>query len=491
MKKQLTKTRFAVPVLTAMIMTACNVGGDMAGIGGSGFISTGTITGFGSVYVNGVRFETDQARFEVEGRLDATESDLRVGMVVQVQGSVNADGSTGTASFIRYADDLQGPVTAIDEVTTDPDIRRLTVLGQTVVISAADTSYDDVRFDTIEVGQMLEISGYYDHNGELQASYIELKDANDDIEIRGVIEELNGFEFTVRGVAVDASSASIEDFANGQLQEGVYVEVEGYFDSNTNTLIASEVEAEDDLYDDDREVEIEGYITSYTDNNHFEVNGVPVDASGVSTSLQLRLGERVEVEGYMRNGVLIAEEIELRGGNTEISARLEAVDLNSQQFTLKPVSDQPAITVQISDLTRMEDDLDDDDRLLLTDLQPGNFITVRGFEMDNNIVAATRVKREDDDDDEVEVQGVVDAYTPTSVTVLGVEFMVDGSTEYEDDDGITLNGPADFASAFVIGQTLVSIEDDIISSTGMGDGIADEIEIEDDGDSGDDDDNDD
>lgn len=486
MKKQFTRTRFAVPVLTAMVMAACNGGGDLAGIGGSGFISTGTITGFGSVYVNGVRFETDQARFEVEG-VDGTQDDLRVGMVVQVQGSLNADGSTGTASFIRYADDLQGPVSAI-ETTADPDIKRLTVLGQTVVISASDTAYDDVRFDDIVVGQVLEISGYYDQNDELQASYVELKDDDDDVEIRGVIENLNGLEFTVRGIAVDASSASIEDFANG-LQNGIYVEVEGEFIGNV--LIASEVEAEDDLYDDDDEVEIEGYITQFTAMNDFAVNGVPVDASGVSTSLQLRLGERVEVEGYMRNGVLIAEEIELRGGNTEISARLEAVDLNSQQFTLKPVSDQPAITVQISDLTRMEDDLDDDDRLLLTDLQPGNFITVRGFEMDSNIVAVTRVKREDDDDDEVEVQGVVDAYTPTSVTVLGVEFMVDGSTEYEGDDGIILDGPADFDDAFVIEQTVVSIEDDIISSTGMGDGIADEIEIEDDGDSGDDDDNDD
>lgn len=480
MKNKLAKTRFVVPTLTAVVMAACNTGGDLAGIGGSGFISTGTVTGFGSVYVNGVKFETDQARFEVEGRLGATENDLRVGMVVQVQGSVNADGSTGTASFIRYADDLQGPVTAIDEVTTDPDIKHLTVLGLKVVISASDTSYDDVSFDDIKIGQMLEISGFYDQNGDLQASYVERRDANDEIEIRGVIENLNGLEFRVRGVAVDATSASIEDFVSGQLEEGVYVEVEGHFNSSGDVLIADEVEAEDDLYDDDDEVEIEGYVTRYTAIDDFEVNGVPVDASGISASLQLAEGDRIEVEGYMRNGVLIAEEIELRGGNVEISARLEQVYPDSQQFTLQPVSGQPAITVQISDLTRMEDDLGDDDRLSLADadLVPGNFITVRGFEADNNSVMATRVKREDSDDDAVEVQGVVDAYTLTSVTVLGVTFNVDGNTEYEGDDGITLDGPADFATAFDVGQTVISIEDEI-TAQGVGDGIADEIEIED------------
>ncbi len=483
MKNRFVKTRFAVPVLTAMIMAACNGGGgDLAGDGGSGLISSGTITGFGSVYVNGVKFETDQASFEVEG-LDGTQDDLRVGMVVQVQGSVNADGSTGTASFIRYADDLQGWVTAID--TTEPDIKRLTVMGQTVVISTADTSYDGLNYDTVETGQLIEISGYHDQNGELQASYIELKDVDDEAEIRGMIENLSGLSFTVRGISVDASSASIEGFASGQLQEGVYVEVEGSFDSSSNTLIASEVEAENDLYDDDNEVEIEGYITRFTAINDFEVNGVPVDASGISASLQLTLGERVEVEGYMRNGVLIAEEIELRDGNAKISARLEQVESSNQQFTLKPVSGQPAITVQISDLTRMEDDLGDDDRLLLADLQPGDFVTVRGFETDNNIVTATRVKREDDDDDSVQVQGVVDAHTLTSVTVLGVEFDVDGNTEYEGDGGITLNGPTDF-NALVIGQTVVSIEDEIINS-GLGDGIADEVEIEDDSDDGNDD----
>ena len=151
--------------------------------------------------------------------LDGSQDDLRVGMVVQVQGSVNADGSTGTASFIRYADDLQGPVSVIDEVATDPDIRRLTVLEQTVVISASDTSYEGTNFAAIQAGDFVEVSGFYDQNGDLQASYVELKDANDDIEIRGVIENLNGFEFIVRDVAVDATSAvSIEGFANGQLQ---------------------------------------------------------------------------------------------------------------------------------------------------------------------------------------------------------------------------------------------------------------------------------
>lgn len=473
MKKQLAKTRFAVPVLTAMVMAACNGGGDLAGIGGSGFISTGTVTGFGSVYVNGVKFETDQARFEVEG-LDGTQADLRVGMVVQVEGSVNADGNTGTASFIRYADDLQGPVSAID--ASDPDLKRLTVLGQTVVISAADTSYDGLSYDTITTGQLIEVSGFYDQNGDLQASYIELKDANDDIEIRGVIENLNGFEFTVRGLAVDASSAvSIEGFADGQLQEGVYVEVEGSFDSNTNTLIAREIEVEDDLYNDDDEVEIEGYITSYTDINNFEVNGIPVDASNISATLQLSAGIKIEVEGSIVNGVLVADEIELRGGNAEISARVDSVNVQGNSFTMAVVSGQPSVTVQISSVTRMEDDAEgSDDNLLLSELQMGDFIDVLGFEEGVSTVAATRVKREAEIKD-TELQGVVTAHNSGSVTVLGVNFQIDGTTEFEMNDvSLDINS---FLDRLTDGETVISIEDKV--ENGGPDGVADSVEIED------------
>ena len=41
-------------------------------------VSRGEVTGFGSVYVNGVRYATDSAAFLINGRL-GTEADLSVG----------------------------------------------------------------------------------------------------------------------------------------------------------------------------------------------------------------------------------------------------------------------------------------------------------------------------------------------------------------------------------------------------------------------------
>lgn len=64
-------------------------GGDIgggAGIGGTGFSSTGTIDGTGSIFVNGVRYDIDDAEIFVNGE-PATEADLKLGMVVVVAGT--------------------------------------------------------------------------------------------------------------------------------------------------------------------------------------------------------------------------------------------------------------------------------------------------------------------------------------------------------------------------------------------------------------------
>ena len=59
--------------------------------------TVGQITAFGSIYVNGVEFETAGASYEVDDALASSDDALAVGMVVKVEGAVNADGATGTA----------------------------------------------------------------------------------------------------------------------------------------------------------------------------------------------------------------------------------------------------------------------------------------------------------------------------------------------------------------------------------------------------------
>ena len=70
------------------------------------------ITGFGSVYVNGIRFHTGGTQFSIDDE-SGVESDLRVGMIVTVKGSKNDDGVNGHATHISYDNELKGPVASI------------------------------------------------------------------------------------------------------------------------------------------------------------------------------------------------------------------------------------------------------------------------------------------------------------------------------------------------------------------------------------------
>jgi len=465
------QARFLFPVLGAAIIAACSGGSDLAGIGGSGFISTGTVTSFGSVFVNGVEFETTSSTFEVEDTI-GSQQDLRIGMVVQVSGSINPDGVTGTATHINYGDDLEGPVSSIDNTVVG--IRSFTVFGITVDISEADTAFEGVSFASIAEGNVLEISGYYDQNAKLQASYVELKSAisNDFsvFEIKGKISGLNGNNFQVQRVNIDASAANFNDLPNG-LQNDQLVEVKGRF--SNNTINAMEVKGENGL-SEEAEVEIEGLITRYVSNNDFDVNGQAVNAanatfspSGLSSTL--RAGMKLEVEGNVSNGVLIATKVEIRGGSAGVSSKVATIDQTNNQFTVEVLSGQ-FVTVQLTTATLLEDNKGSgDDNLLLSELQVNDFVEVRGFESAIDTITATRVKRESTVKD-TELQGVVTAESANNFTILGVVYPVNPATMYE--------GAADKAAfmamqAFALDQTVISITDDVPVGT------ANEVEIED------------
>jgi hypothetical protein len=89
--------------------------------------TVGQITGFGSVYVNGIEFDTAGASYEVDDALASDDDALAVGMVVKVEGSVNADGLTGTAFSVSYDDDIEGVVEDLT-ATDDADIKTFLVM---------------------------------------------------------------------------------------------------------------------------------------------------------------------------------------------------------------------------------------------------------------------------------------------------------------------------------------------------------------------------
>src|SRR3990172_11308148 len=195
------------------------------GIGGTG-ISVGKITAADgtSVDVNGVAFDTTNSTVIVDG-VAGNQNNLKVGMIVKVDGTFSPDGTTGVAANIEFKDILEGPVDSVD-----PASNTIIVLGQTVIVDS--TTYFDDFFDLdgngsvdvtefmndIVAGNVVQVSGFVDTNGIIHASYISLKyetfeDDGSEVELKGIITNLDAdaMTFMIGIQTIDYSNAAFED----------------------------------------------------------------------------------------------------------------------------------------------------------------------------------------------------------------------------------------------------------------------------------------
>ena len=227
----------------AMILAAFGgwggVGGSgvaVGGVGGSGITvaSVGTVTGFGSVIVNGVAYATGDAEIftenESKGTGDAAAVQyLSAGMVVRVEGVLNADGSA-TASRVFFNGDLKGPVESITEL--DPYSSQLVILGQTVVLGPFCV-FRNTTVAELAAGMVLRVSGYSDESGQIQATYVQrIGDAlppNGAVKLRGLVQSVDAQArtYTVNALTVDFSSADLSGLPGGIPQVAQLLEARG------------------------------------------------------------------------------------------------------------------------------------------------------------------------------------------------------------------------------------------------------------------------
>ncbi len=441
MKPTTKLTTLAAALSLTTVLVACGGGGgtDIAGIGGSGFVSSGTITGFGSIFVNGVKFETIRSSFDIEGT-QGTQDDLAIGMVVKVNGTINPDGVTGTATEIIFDDDLQGPVANFN-LAADRLTATFTVMGINVQVDKKTTYFDPdnggITIDTID-GKMVELSGFFDGTGTLIASRIENKtgSGDDNVELKGVITELIGSSFKLQGITVDTTLTTVlKDLPNNLLANNIQVEVKGIFDGSK--IIASEIESEEFEYGDSGEFEMEGFITDFADNQ-FKINGITVKFNNTTqmepSTIQLANNLQIEVEGQLVNGVLIATEIKLRGGDIEVSAPITFVDIANNRFEIEPVYGQPII-IQTGTETQFENELQNSYSVQISDLNVGDFVEVEGYQNDENnesSLFASEVKITNPE--EIEVQGIINSFTLTTITIMGIDFETTAPPSFESDN---------------------------------------------------------
>ena len=478
----------------------------------------GTITGFGSVYVNGVRYEVrSDTVVDIEGEAETFGDDSRLRLGMKVHVVANSNGGQRSADRIEHDDDLRGPIESITPDPGDPAVGTFSVLGQTVIVDA-NTVFDDdvgnndgmpgIDLRDLAVGMVVEVSGFPMDGGFLATRVdrefdgfgndpdVGRPDVDDDeLEIKGFVEAVaaDNTSITVNGTVflVDAGTIFEDGLMLNSDLIGVFVEVKA--DIAGGDLLAVRIEREDDFDDDNRngEFEIEGILqavdTTVTPNT-FTIDGITVSITDAS-SLAALVGTRVEVKGRLNaDGVLVLREAERDSeDNVRTEDLISEVDVNTVSFTTRL-----GLVIAPTGNSRVEDDAaDDGDRLtpdqFVNRLQIGDRVEARGRESADGTVVWARVERDETaaeiDDLECELRGPVTAINGDAasfnVVIQGVTILTDSVADnnFEGDNDAPI-GRAAFFEQLRIGDIVEaeSFEGDAFCMPGTMD--ARELEFE-------------
>ena len=207
---------------------------------------------------------------------------------------------------------LSGTIGALDAGAARFDLGGVTVHFAGAAIAPAGTTLAD--------GQYVRVRGRTQADGSLQADSVTLRDGRGEAEaeLKGNIigYDATTLVFRVRDVAVDASAASIESCPGGSLAEGLYVQVEGRL--GATGVLATKVHCEDEP--SGATVEREGVAGSVdTAGSTFVLtrSGAALTVRWTSQTFfgnvtpDTLAGARVGVEGFMADGVLVAQKVKL------------------------------------------------------------------------------------------------------------------------------------------------------------------------------------
>ncbi len=432
----------ALALLLPVVLTSCGGGMETVAGGGSGGTGVGPVTGFGSVIVNGVKYDDagiDNTNFfDVHGR---NKSDLMAGMMVAIFGSIN--GTNGTADNITVLRHVDGPM---DDNGVDLATNRLKVMGQDVVVDTSTVFDDNVitslaALRTLQGANVnhpeLEVHGSADNNGVVHATFIHKwsddRIAGRDVQVRGTVAAPK----TATTFVIGRTIVNFTGVAGGLpagVDIGAFVEVKGSLGVFDNVLLATSVKLEDATggQSSGGRAEVEGYVNRVvTPNASFELigpNGVQTvtwttgtTAFTGGTGADIGAGVKVEVEGTRKDGgALAATKIEiLRANNVRMESTATSVTAASLTLFGK--------TVMVNALTQYKDSRDDLKTFGQLDIAVNDTLKISAF-LDNTTVpasiVATRVERIDAiAADRRILQGPVDSFQPggPDLFILGID----------------------------------------------------------------------
>lgn len=426
-------------------------------------VASGKIIGFGSVVVNGIEFSRkpglvadDRVILPFENITSASEATLRLGMNVNIRGTVNSATGKGEYESIEFQPELRGPLGSID-ITTN----TLTVMGRKVQV-AANTAFDGGINDLADISQAnpeLEISGNLDDNtGILTATRIARKAPDftalpeQTVQIKGQIATVDvpSSSFTMStGTATFSVNFTPDDLGSNtivtDIAVGSFFEVKGILSGAAITASRVEMKNAVEAEANDR-VNLKGTANGGIVDNTFTINGpngtIIINTSAASfqkagaaaTSAIVTAGTTLEIEGILQaDGSVAATQVHLEvEKNVKLEGNVAAGAFSAGTLTLN------GVPVTIGASTRLLDQ--SGETLDLTTIAEGDHLQIVGlFDRVTNQVKASEVKRTSPRDVSI-VQGPVTAVASPNLTLFGMIIVdttfVNPATGFGDDRSV-------------------------------------------------------
>jgi hypothetical protein len=442
--------KITLAIISSQLLYACGGGGDTSSNitpippstaptspTVSTVIKTGVVTGFGSVYVDGQRFTTDNTSFTINGQAGQSIEQLKVGMKISMNVQESDENDTHSVSSVLYDNDIEGAVTAIDR-----NNQQLVIVG-TIVKYNDLTHFIGLTEMSLSVDDRVEVSGYFDIDGTFIATYIELDDdlVNDNSEYTsGVVGNLDDAQqtFMLSDITVNYASSNTAIIENGQKVRVKGVLIDG-------VLTANEVEIIDESYylelsnDDIARVEKEGLVTAFDSvNNTITIDGLIYQLAAdvvIEGNTNIQVQDFVEIYLDPATNLVIYIETKDRHLNTDgkIKGAIEAIDSINQTIT---VNGQVYTFVST---TRLEDD--DDKYFNFASLSVNDLVEVAYVKNSQSDNLIQRIEREDENEynEEWDLESrvfTVDAATQT-ITLNGMNVTLTESMRFIINDVVT------------------------------------------------------
>ena len=333
----------------------------------------GSISGLGSIVVNGVRFETtdsvvydsDDFSTNYDSNTSTFSSPLALGMTVALFGDVDDAQSLGRAARIRVVGGVRGTMSAITSSSIDLPTQTIQINSATTYGGTSDgtlsgtavTTYADLAA-LVSAHPLLTVYGLAQADGSFLATRVVVTNTAThalDVAVRGTITAIAGNSYTVQtgaasSITVDCNACTVQPTGNTPVVgDAVRALATSAANWNGTTLTASRLQLVNAAYltnfngapSASTYAKIKGIATQ--SNGNWYVGGVQVSGATLTANTLY------EVKGTWSGSVLNASRVEVEGQRSFTNNLGQALtysnefygavsNLNGSSFTVQGVN---------------------------------------------------------------------------------------------------------------------------------------------------------